>query len=144
MAATTVPLNTPTDQPTRRALLSLTAAHGAASAVPAVAGTQAAPPAAPPRDQHVEWLSEHFRLRSLYNDTNFDIAEEGEQRFYDHYDRYRTLVRETPPLTFEGCVAQLALLVDNCMFSELPLEELRPPLQLALRWLQVETWRESV
>ena len=96
MARTFVPLNTSTDQPSRRALLGALTAAGAASVVPAeaLAGEQ---------DPHLAWWAEHQRLDAL--SLEVAMGPDFEALLSDQFDLIGRIAT-TPAATAAGVLAQ--------------------------------------
>lgn len=101
MAKTTVPLNVPAEQPTRRAMLGALAAGVLGSAAAPVVATGAP-------DPHPAWEREALALQVRIN------AEPGmeQDRFDDLHEQWNALqelIAETPAVTMAGLAAQLRL-----------------------------------
>lgn len=96
----------------------------------------------PRRCQHVAWLREYFRRRDIYNSTPFETEEEDDA-FWKGLTRLYDKILATPPRTIAASAAQLLLLTDGSMTSELPVEQLRGPIVAALPMLRIGTWKED-
>src|SRR6476469_7825944 len=99
MADANVPLNTPTEPPTRRALLGTMAAAGIVGAAPAVAAGEADPPLA--------WERQASALQARVSTKPMSDAESdaGMDEVYEFED----LIGKTPTRTVAGAMAQLRL-----------------------------------
>lgn len=105
MATTTVPLCTPTIQPTRRTLLGALAAAPLATAPAALA-------AATEINPHVAWGAEWRAVLDYCNgpgphDADLEDTPEGQRMF-----ELQELIAETPATTLPGVAAQLALVLE--------------------------------
>ena len=92
MAQTTVPSNTPTEQPTRRSLMASVAATGVLGSMPALAGT----------DPHLAW---ERRLELLRAATADKEAGPLDDELYALEER----IAETPAGSMAGVLVQLRL-----------------------------------
>ena len=98
MAKTPEPSNA-TDQPTRRGLLGLTAALGAASVA------TAAPAMAAAEDPHLAWERELLENERLANETPLDDPDYDEEKCHARYRELLDHLFCTPPQTLAGAAA---------------------------------------
>ena len=106
MAQTTVPLNTPTEQPTRRALLGTMAAAGIVGAAPAMAAGEV--------DPHLAWEREAAVLRAQARAPGASKAVDQEQAYDALVDRIWALedrIASTPASTAAGIATQVRLAI---------------------------------
>lgn len=100
MARTTVPLNMPTDQPTRRGLLVGIAAAGMlGGAAPAMAARDV--------DPHIEWWRRSRELEVRANADDLDEAASGAIAAEGY--ALEELIAATPARTMDGVMCQLRL-----------------------------------
>src|SRR6476659_7259521 len=97
MAQTNVPLNTPTEQPTRRALLGTMAAAGIVGAAPAIA-------AGGDVDPHIDWWRRSREAEDRSNDPAFDDDEDASQAMAAKGYALEELIAATPARTMEGVI----------------------------------------
>src|SRR6476661_8442966 len=106
MAQTTVPLITPTEQPTRRALLGTMAAAGIVGAAPAMAEGET--------DPHLAWERQAAVLRGQARAQDAFQADDEEAEFDTLVDRIWALedrIASTPASTAAGIATQIRLAI---------------------------------
>ncbi len=99
MAQTTVPLNTPSEQPTRRTLLGTMAAAGIVGAAPAMAAGAA--------DPHLAWERQASALQARVSTKPMSDAESDV--IMDEVYEFEDLIGKTPTRTVAGAMVQLRL-----------------------------------
>ena len=102
MAQTTVPLNTPTEQPTRRTLLGTMAAAGIVGAAPTAVMAGAGE-----TDPHLAWERQVSALQARVSTKPMSDAESDV--IMDEVYEFEDLIGKTPTRTVAGAMVQLRL-----------------------------------